>query len=148
MDRAASAEMREAHVKSGGDPMFAPQLVSVLHHGGRPLAGRIRTGFEGAVRDAGLQEEITPHWMRHTCATWLMERDAKPWDAASFTGMTTKTLEDCYGHHRPSNRAKSRTEKFHRGRPNTAPHRRARPACRCQVRAFGGVGVEAQGAQS
>jgi len=108
MDQAASAEMREAHVRSGGDPMLAPQLVSVLHHGARPLAGRIRTGFEGAVRDAGLPEEITPHWMRHTCATWLMERDAKPWDAASFTGMTTKTLEDCYGHHRPSNRAKAR----------------------------------------
>lgn len=109
MDRAASIALREDHLKAGGDALRIPQLVSVLHHGGRPLAGRIRTGFEGMVRDAGLPEEITPHWMRHTCATWLMERDAKPWEAAGYTGMSTKTLEDCYGHHRPSYQSAART---------------------------------------
>lgn len=108
MDRAASVALREAHIKSAGDPLQTPQLASVLHHGARPLAGRVRTGFEGAVRDAGLPEEMTPHWMRHTCATWLMERDVKPWEAAGYTGMSTKTLEDCYGHHRPNHQANAR----------------------------------------
>lgn len=81
------------------------RLVSVLHHGGEPLSGKIRTGWEGCVRDAGLPGEITPHWMRHTAATWLMEADAKPWDAAAYLGMTVETLEKHYGHHRPTYQA-------------------------------------------
>lgn len=104
-DLAASAALRAAHIAAGGDPKTAPQITSVIHHGARPLAGRIRTAFEAAIRDAGLPDDITPHWMRHTCATWLMEADAKPWDAAGYTGMSTKTLEDHYGHHRPSHQA-------------------------------------------
>lgn len=75
-------------------------VVSVLHHGGEPIAGKIRTGFEGCVRDAGLPPEITPHWLRHTAATWLMERGAEMWEAAAYLGMTVTTLEKHYGHHR------------------------------------------------
>lgn len=83
-------------------------VTTVLHHGGRPLAGKIRRGFEACVRDAGLAEEITPHWLRHTCATWLLEGGASLWDAAAYAGMTTKTLETCYGHRRPSHQNKAR----------------------------------------
>jgi integrase len=74
---------------------------TVLHHGGHPLAGKIRTGFEGCVRDAGLPMEVTPHWLRHTAATWLMEANVKLWEAAGYLGMTSTTLELHYGHHRP-----------------------------------------------
>lgn len=76
--------------------------VAVLHHGGRPITGKIRRGYASCVADAGLSPEITPHWHRHSAATWLMERDVRPWDAAGFLGMTMKTLEDNYGHHRPN----------------------------------------------
>ena len=76
-----------------------------LHHGGNPIAGKIRRGFAGCVRDAGLPDEITPHWMRHTCATWLMEQGAEMWEAAAYTGMTTAVLEKHYGHHRPDYQA-------------------------------------------
>lgn len=82
--------------------------TTVLHHGGKPLAGNIRTGFEGCVRDAGLPGEVTSHWMRHTCATWLMEAAVPIWDAAGYAGMSTKTLEDKYGHHRPDHQARAR----------------------------------------
>lgn len=81
---------------------------TVLHHGGAPIGGRIRTGFENCVADAGLDGEISPHWMRHTCATWLMEADVKVWEAAGYVGMTAKMLEDNYGHHRPSHQASAR----------------------------------------
>jgi integrase len=74
---------------------------TVLHHGGHPIAGKIRTGFAGCVADAGLPAEITPHWMRHTAATWLMEADVDLWKAAGFLGMSSTTLEKHYGHHRP-----------------------------------------------
>ncbi|PVM84435.1 hypothetical protein DDF62_22125 [Caulobacter radicis] len=82
--------------------------VTVLHHGGRPLAGRIRTGFEGVVRDAGLDGEVTPHWMRHTCVTWLMEAGVSVWDASGYTGMSPAMIEKHYGHHRPDHQAAAR----------------------------------------
>ncbi|SFK42346.1 tyrosine-type recombinase/integrase [Caulobacter sp. UNC279MFTsu5.1] len=80
---------------------------TVLHHGGAPIDS-VRTGFEAIVADAGLAAEVTPHWLRHTCCTWLMEADCPAWEAAAFTGMTMKTLEDNYGHHRPSHNARAR----------------------------------------
>ncbi len=94
LDRAREIDLRQHD--------GARRLVSVLHHGGEPLAGKIRTGFEGCVRDAGLANEITPHWMRHTAATWLMEGGSDPWAAAGFLGMSVATLEKHYGHHRPT----------------------------------------------
>lgn len=100
--------LRQAHLDAGGDPAAAPQLAAVIHHGAEPLAGRIRTGFEGIVADAGLPAEITPHWMRHSCATWLMEADVPGWDAAAYMGMTTQTLEATYGHHRPNHQDRTR----------------------------------------
>jgi integrase len=78
---------------------------SVLHHGGRPIAGRIRRSFSAAVADAGLADGITPHWQRHTAATLLMEGGAKLWDAAGYLGMSPTMLEKNYGHHRPDHQA-------------------------------------------
>lgn len=84
-------------------------LNTVLHHGGYPLAGKIRTGFEGCVRDAGLPAEITPHWLRHTAATWLMEAGVDLWTAGGYLGMSPTTLEKHYGHHRPDYQAEAST---------------------------------------
>jgi integrase len=83
-------------------------ITSVIHHGGEPLAGKIRTGFEGIVRDAGLSEEVTPHWLRHTCATWLLEAGVEPWEAAAYTGMSVAVLIKHYGHHMPGHQAAAR----------------------------------------
>lgn len=79
--------------------------ITVLHHGGEPISGKIRTGFEGCVRDAGLPPEVTPHWMRHTAATWLMEGGVDMWEAAGYLGMSVATLEKHYGHHRPDHQS-------------------------------------------
>lgn len=77
---------------------------TVLHHGGRPV-GKVRRGFDACVRDAGLPKEVTPHWLRHTAATWLMENGADIWEACGYLGMTPKTLIDNYGHHRPDHQS-------------------------------------------
>jgi integrase len=89
---------------TSGEPV-RNAYTSVLHHGGGPIAGKIRTGFEGCVRDAGLPPEVTPHWMRHTAATWLMEGGVDMWEAAAYLGMSVATLEKHYGHHRPDHQA-------------------------------------------
>lgn len=61
----------------------------------------VRKSFAAAVRAAGLGPDVTPHILRHTCATWLMQRGVDLWDAAGFLGMTVQQLEATYGHHHP-----------------------------------------------
>jgi Phage integrase family len=64
----------------------------------------VKTGFGSAVRLAKLDVavgNVTPHTLRHTAATWLMQRAAPMWEAAGFLGMSEKTLRDTYGHHHP-----------------------------------------------
>lgn len=107
-ERLAEAQDAGEHAatKRRAKPLQRP--TTVLHHGGRPI-GKVRTGWEGMVRDAGLEGEITPHWMRHTCVTWLMEADVPIWDVAAFTGMSPTMIEKNYGHHRPSHQSKARS---------------------------------------
>jgi integrase len=73
---------------------------AVVEWNGRPVAS-VRKGFEAAVRAAGLGADVTPHILRHTCATWLMQRGVNLWDAAGYLGMTVQQLEQGYGHHHP-----------------------------------------------
>ncbi len=71
----------------------------VVHHGDQDVSG-VRKGFAACVADAGLPEAVTPHWVRHTAATLLMEADVDIWLAASYLGMSAITLERHYAHHR------------------------------------------------
>ena len=61
----------------------------------------VRKAFEAVVADAGLGQDVTPHVLRHTCATWLMQAGVPAWDAAGYLGMTVQMLETVYGHHHP-----------------------------------------------
>lgn len=95
--KALDTERSRERQKTG----LAP-LTTVLHHGGRPLSNRVRRSFASAVKDAGLDKAITPHWLRHTAASWLMKNpDVSPQEAAEFLGMTVETLLKHYNHHRP-----------------------------------------------
>ncbi len=107
-DRLAERQARGAGPATEQHVSPVRKTLTVLHHGGRPIRGRIRTGFEGVVRDAGLDGEVTPHWMRHTCVTWLMEAGVSTWDASGYTGMSPAMIEKHYGHHRPDHQAAAR----------------------------------------
>ncbi len=53
---------------------------------------------------AGLPSEggkIVPHTLRHTAATWLMQRGVSLWQAAGYLGMSPEILDRVYGHHSP-----------------------------------------------
>jgi integrase len=75
------------------------ELGFVVNDDGKRL-GDLKRGFSSACRRAGL-DEVTPHTLRHTCATWLMQRGVPKWEAAGFLGMSVETLEAVYGHHSP-----------------------------------------------
>ena len=48
-----------------------------------------------------LSGKVTPHTLRHTAATWLMQRGVPVWEAARFLGMSPEVLQEPYGHHHP-----------------------------------------------
>jgi integrase len=56
--------------------------------------------FRRNAHDAGMPD-VTPHTLRHTAATWLMQQGVDPWEAAGFLGMSLEQLERHYGHHHP-----------------------------------------------
>ena len=63
--------------------------------------GAIRKGFAAAVKNAVLGPDVTPHTLRHTAATWLMQQGTDAWEAAGYLGMTIEMLSQRYGHHHP-----------------------------------------------
>jgi hypothetical protein len=90
-----------AHLRRGSRLGIAK--THFVEWNGKPVAS-VKTGFASAVRIAGLDVatgNVTPHTLRHTAATWLMQRGAPMWQAAGFLGMSEKTLRDTYGHHHP-----------------------------------------------
>ena len=93
-----------AHMKQWKGQDAEAGLGLVVHHGGKQIAS-VRTGFAGCVRDAGLPEGITAHWLRHTAATRLMEKNVPIWEAAGYLGMTVQTLEKHYARHRPDHQS-------------------------------------------
>jgi integrase len=65
----------------------------------RPIA-RTQTIKKIAI-SIGLGNKVTPHVLRHTAATWQMQAGTDIFEASKFLGMTVRTLEGTYGHHRP-----------------------------------------------
>ena len=61
----------------------------------------VKTAFKRAVKLAGLPGKVSPHTLRHTAATWLMQAGADRWQAAGYLGMSVEMLERVYGHHHP-----------------------------------------------
>lgn len=67
---------------------------------GQPVKS-IKRAFAKVVNDAGLGDDVTPHTLRHTAATWLMQQGTDMWEAAGYLGMTVEMLSQRYGHHHP-----------------------------------------------
>ena len=75
-------------------------LRYAIEWNGAPVK-RINKAFRSVRRAAGFGDEVIPHTLRHTCATWLAQRGVPTWEAAGFLGMTEQTFIDVYGHHHP-----------------------------------------------
>ena len=57
-------------------------------------------GFAAACRRAGI-EGVTPHCLRHTAATWLMQNGASLSVASEYLSMCEANLRRVYWHYHP-----------------------------------------------
>jgi len=82
----------------------------VIHVNGHPIA-KMRRAWNTVRKAAGLGPDVTPHTLRHTCASWLLwGREAKGlrpattpltiWETAEVLGADATTVSRVYGHHR------------------------------------------------
>ena len=71
----------------------------VIEYRGRPVQS-IKTGFRATVRRAGIAH-CTPHDLRRTCATWMVQDGIQLEKVARYLGATKDMIEKVYGHHAP-----------------------------------------------
>jgi len=81
------------------DRRLSTQPRTVVHHDGQPYLDKLRKPWASACELSGIH--VSPHVLRHTRATWMMQRGDDPWRVAGFLGMSLKVLLDTYGHHHP-----------------------------------------------
>jgi integrase len=70
----------------------------VVHLNGHKIK-KLRRSFATACDACGIK--ASPHTLRHTRATWLMQAGIDPWEAAGHLGMSLEMLERTYGKHSP-----------------------------------------------
>ena len=87
------AHMRRWHAKGIVKEHF-------VEWNGAPVAS-VKTALKTAVELTKLPGKVTPHTLRHTAATWLMQNGVSMWRVAGFLGMSVETLDRVYGHHHP-----------------------------------------------
>jgi integrase len=72
----------------------------VCHYNGKTIDYPY-VAWRRAIRDSGLGKDVTPHTLRHTRATWLMQNGVDVWEAAGHLGMSPEILTRVYGKHSP-----------------------------------------------
>lgn len=86
-----------------GKDLVTVRLDYPVQFQGGPVAD-VKKAFARAAEDAGLPD-VTPHTLRHTAATWLMQAGVDKREAAGFLGMSEAVMERVYSHHSPDYQA-------------------------------------------
>lgn len=94
-----------AHLRRWRDKRIAREHV--VEWQGRAV-GRVSKSFRSACTAAKLGEDVTPHTLRHSAATWMMQNGVPTWQAAGFLGMSEDVLRAVYGHHHPEHLEEAR----------------------------------------
>lgn len=75
----------------------------VIHWKGEPITGTKRA-WKNSREDATLSDDVIPHTLRHTAASWGIQNVESPQELqslADFLGMSLKMLLEVYGHLNP-----------------------------------------------
>lgn len=71
----------------------------VVHYDGVRVHS-LKRSWGAACKEAGIKD-ASPHTLRHTRATWLMQEGIDLWEASGHLGMSVRVLETVYGKHHP-----------------------------------------------
>jgi integrase len=71
----------------------------VIEYAGRPVRSQERRAWRTACELAGLGADVTPHVLRHTCATMLLQLGVSVYDVAGVLGASEDVVRRTYGHH-------------------------------------------------
>jgi integrase len=70
-----------------------------VEYAGRSIQSKERRAWRTARELAGLGSEVTPHVLRDTCATMLLQLGVSVYDVAGVLGTTEDVVRRTYGHH-------------------------------------------------
>ena len=71
----------------------------MIEYDGKPIASQLRRAWAGARVMAGLGADVTPHVLKHTCATLMLQNKISTWDVAGVLGTSEAVIRKTYGHH-------------------------------------------------
>lgn len=81
----------------------------VVEWHGKPVT-KINKAFRAVREAAGFGEDVIPHTLRHTAATWLARAEVPFVEAADYVGMSVETFERVYRHHAPGFQEQARNK--------------------------------------
>ena len=90
------AHLRRWHARD----MAAGPQTAIIRWRGMPIR-KERRAWDRVRTAAKLGDDVTPHVLKHTCATWALQSKMSIWDLAGLMGTSVKTIEATYGHHDP-----------------------------------------------
>ncbi len=94
----------------------------VVEWNGAPVV-KINKAFRAVREAAGFDEDVIPHTLRHTAATWLARNGVPISEAADYIGMSIDTFERVYRHHAPGYQEQARNSITQKRSPRQFPDR-------------------------
>jgi integrase len=73
----------------------------VVTFNGQPISTSLKTALKRACTLAELEAGVTAYALRHTAATWLVNKGVPLWDVAAMLGTSVEMIERHYGHMAP-----------------------------------------------
>lgn len=87
------AKSRDLPIRRKIGMRSAPQQVRQLG------ASQLRRAWNGAREMAGLGSDVTPHTLKHSCATLMLQNGVSTWNVAGLLGTSEAVIRKVYGHH-------------------------------------------------
>ncbi len=72
----------------------------VITYRGEPIDD-IKAGFRNVLEEAKIKKRVTPHNMKHTAITLMLQRGIDPDTVSRWTNTSLKTIYKVYSHHIP-----------------------------------------------
>ncbi len=76
----------------------------VISYRGKPVKD-IKNGLAKVVGEAGIKKKVTPHTLKHTAITWMVQDGMSLTVISDLTKTSEKILRSVYSHHRPDYQA-------------------------------------------